>query len=47
MIAPPLDHALCCKECSPWEETLKFEWKSKTDAGDDDKLWIQFAPPYS
>ena len=28
MIAPPLDHALCCKECSPWEETLKFEWKS-------------------
>ena len=42
-------NALYCKGCSPWEKTLKFEFfceNRKTDAGSDDKLWIQFAPPY-
>ena len=48
MIALSLDYVLCCKECGPWEETLKFEIfceNQKIDAGGDDKLWIQFAPP--
>ena len=37
-------NALYCKGCYPWEKTLK---NRKTHVGGDDKLWIQFAPPYT
>ena len=48
MIAPPLERPLLQGVLSMGED-FEFEIFSKnrkTDAGGDDKLWIQFAPPY-